>query len=146
VTTQHTYAINNVRIYAGLLPTAEEDEYEVSIATCPVLLHGRVGGCLRFASTQVDYFTRERMRLIQRYGHLALETFGREEFYKTSDIELRLMPDQRIQKPFLLGFSRRIEDVLAQGNIINWMEAIYMTQHLVEDDLIRLAQMKEGPL
>jgi hypothetical protein len=146
VTTLRTYFINNVRIYAGLLPTPEEDEHEMSIATCPVLLHGRVGGCLRFSSTQVDYFTRERMRLIQKYGHLALETFGREEFYNLSDVELRLMPNQKIQKPFLLGFSRRIEDVLAQGKITNWMQAIFMTQHLVENDLISLAQIKEGPL
>ncbi len=144
VATLRPYLINNLRAYVGLLPTPEEDEQELSIATCPILRHGLVGGCLRFSSTQPDYFTKERMHLIQKYSHLALEAFERVEYHMPSEIELRLMPDQNAQKPFLLGFSRRLEGVLAQGKIINWEQAMYMTQHLVESDLINLSRIKEG--
>jgi putative methionine-R-sulfoxide reductase with GAF domain len=144
ITTSRSYEVGNINTYVGWLPTSKEDDDEVSIAVCPILRARRVAGCLHFSSTQADYFTRERMRLIQKYAYLVLEAFEEADFYAAQDIELRLMPNAKAQEPFLRSFNSRVEEVMAQGKITNWLQAVQMALHLIESDLINLS-MKERP-
>jgi hypothetical protein len=145
ITTSRPYEIGDINTYIGWLPASKEDNYQVSIAVYPILQARRVAGCLRFSSTQADYFTRERMRLIQKYAYLAQEAFEEADFYAAQDIELRLMPSTKEQEPFLRSFNRRVEEVMARGKITNWLQAVQMALHQIESDLIDLS-VKEKSL
>jgi hypothetical protein len=54
------------------------------------------------------------------------------------------MPNAQAQEPFLRSFNSRVEEVMAQGKITNWLQAVQMALHLIESDLINLS-MKERP-
>ncbi|MBV9231851.1 MAG: GAF domain-containing protein [Chloroflexi bacterium] len=143
VTTCRPYKIEDLSTYSGWLPGRRTQD-AVSIAACPIQQMGRVAGCLLFASTQPGYFTRERMQLIQKYSHLALTAFDEADHYNLQDIELRLMPDEDAQEPFLRRFNKRIEEILVQGEITNWGQAAQVVMHQIENDLIALSSAQSS--
>jgi hypothetical protein len=73
-----------------------------------------------------------------------LEAFEEADYYAAQDIELRLMPNAKAQEPYLRRFNSRVEEVMAQGKITSWLQAVQMALHLIESDLINLS-MKERP-
>lgn len=143
ITTCRSYQIGNVPAYRGWLPVVRNEPYEVSLAVCPIQRAGNVAGCLRLSSTQGDYFSRERVRLIQKYAYLAVEAFDDSDYYPLQEIELRLMPEARAQEPFLHGFNKRVEEILARGEITNWEQAVQITLDAIESDLIALSSKQQ---
>jgi len=142
VETGKPYVVEDIRSYTGWLPL-HRTKYEVSVATCPIMRLGQVAGCLLFSSTQPGYFTVDRMALLQKYAHLALEAFDPADFYASHDIALRLMPQAERQEPLLRLYPKRVEDLQRAGQARNWQEAALQAMRELEDNLIYLATTEE---
>ncbi|HZU00087.1 MAG TPA: GAF domain-containing protein [Ktedonobacteraceae bacterium] len=140
VETRRPYEVEDIRSYTGLLPI-HRTKYEVSAAVCPILRTGAVAGCLLFSSTQPDFFTRERVKLIEKYAHLALEAFDPQDFYPPERIELRWMPTAEEQEPMIRLIPKQVMDLLRTGQITNRTLAEHEVIHRTEENLIYLASL-----
>jgi len=94
-----------------LLP-AYQDKYEVSAAAHPIMLGGRIAGCLSASSTQVGYFTQQRQALLMSFSDLASLAFDKSEFYDPKLVELRVMPKPDYQRPIIDKFRQRVSQTL----------------------------------
>jgi GAF domain-containing protein len=98
-----------------LLP-AYQTQYEVSAAAHPIMLGGRVAGCLSASSTQLAYFTQSRQALLAAFSDLASLAFEKNEFYPPDIIELKVMPRPEYQHPILSTFRQRVSKVLTAAS------------------------------
>ncbi len=98
-----------------LLP-AYQTEYEVSAAAHPIMLGGRVAGCLSVSSTQFAYFTQSRQALLAAFSDLASLAFEKDEFYPSDMIELKVMPKPDYQRPILSTFRQRVSKTLTTAS------------------------------
>ncbi len=89
--------------------------WEESAVASPILLGGRIAGCLIVSSTQPGYFLPFRQKLIGQYTELLTLTFRSDEFYTLQDIELRLIPSQEIQQDRFSRFRQRVSNVLQEA-------------------------------
>jgi hypothetical protein len=117
---------------------------ELASATSYPLLHkGRIAGCLISASTQYDYFTPERLGLIQDYANLLALAFQAEEFYDPGRIELGVMPSASAQKPYFASFRPRVAVAMkasshGQGRLSSG-DAEQLVWQEIEQELLQLA-------
>lgn len=91
----------------SILPAYQTD-FEVSAAACPITLEGRVAGCLQASSTQAGYFSQQRLALLGTFCDIISLAFERQEFHSPSLVQLRLMPPQEVQKPYLASFRNMV--------------------------------------
>jgi GAF domain-containing protein len=119
-----------------------------SIATMPVVQHNSVAGCLCIACLQPDYFSPERLDLIQHYVNLLSIAFEQDEFYEIGNIELRVIPPAAIQKPILATIQLRINERLIQARKedrqLNRIQAEQEVLQEVEEELLQLALAVQG--
>ena len=92
------------------------EEGEESAVASPILLGGRIAGCLIISSTQPGYFLEFRQKLIEQYTALLTLAFRSEEFYALRDIELSLMPSQEVQRLRFSKFRQRVSDVMREAS------------------------------
>lgn len=88
---------------------------EESAVANPILLGGRVAGCLIVSSTQPGYFLPFRQKLVGQYTELLTLAFTSEEFYTLQEIELRPIPSQEIQQVRFSQFRQRVSNVLQEA-------------------------------
>ncbi len=88
------------------------EKWEESAVGSPILLGGRIAGCLIISSTQPGYFLEFRQKLIGQYTELLTLAFRPEEFYALQQIELSLMPSDEIQNMRISRFRQRVSEVL----------------------------------
>jgi transcriptional regulator with XRE-family HTH domain len=94
-----------------LLPAYGTD-FEASASAHPILLGGYIAGCLAASSTQIGYFTQQRQSLLVAFSNLASLAFDKEEFYDPKQVELRVMPTPKYQRPILNDFRLRVSKLL----------------------------------
>ena len=116
-------------------------KYEKSSAIYPILYAGRVAGCIIFSSFQYNNFlSQSRLNLIKNYVDLFAVAFEPEDFYDPDDIELRLMPDQEVQKKHFTNFRQRVGAAMIEAarsnRAINTIEAERRIWRQLEDELI----------
>jgi len=114
VTTSRPKALQNRNDYQGIIP-AHWVEWEESAAGYPLLRASKVAGCLLVSSTQPDYFTIQRMQLIQSYAELLAFVLEPHEFYDITQITLRTMPHATEQEKKLATFRKRVANLIAQS-------------------------------
>lgn len=93
------------------LPHAEpyfRDRHELSAAAHPICLEGKVAGCLLASSTQINYFTQQRLNLLTALSDLMALAFHPEEFYPHAKIMLRQLPPPGEQRKILATFRNRM--------------------------------------
>lgn len=118
-------------------------KYEKSSAVYPILLSGKIAGCIIVSSTQVNYFlSQSRLNLIKNYADLFAVAFEPEEFYSPEMIELRVMPDQETQKPYFANFRLRVANAILEASRnkqpISNVEAEKRVWEQLEDELAHL--------
>ncbi len=101
---------------------AYQDEYELSAAAHPIRFEGRIAGCLLASSTQLDYFTPQRLSLLATFSDLISLAFDKNDFYLPQKVELRVMPRPAIQRPILATFRQRVTE--------KFQEAMFQRQQL----------------
>ena len=114
VITSRPKALQNRNDYQGIIP-AHWVEWEESTAGYPLLRSSKIAGCLLVSSTQSDYFTAQRMQLIQSYAELLAFVLEPHEFYDISQITLRTMPYSTEQKKKLATFRKRVANLIGQS-------------------------------
>lgn len=118
-------------------------EYEKSSAIFPILYAGYVAGCIIVSSNQYNSFlSQSRLDLIKNYTDLIAVAFEPEEFYDPENIELSLMPDQKIQKNHFVQFRQRVSDTILEAarnkQTISTIEAERLVWRQLEKELIQL--------
>ncbi|HEX6484272.1 MAG TPA: GAF domain-containing protein [Ktedonobacteraceae bacterium] len=104
-----------------LLP-AYQTEFEISAAAHPILLEGRIAGCLLASSTQIGYFTPQHLALLGTFSDIISLAFNKEEFYPTELVELHIMPRAPKQRPYLGSFRQMVTQTI--------IKAAYNHQHI----------------
>lgn len=97
-----------------LLPAYRTD-FEMSAAAHPIMLGGRIAGCLAASSTQVGYFSQQRLASLVAFSNLASLAFGKEDFYDPRLVELRVMPTPEFQRPLLNSYRQRVSRMLTDA-------------------------------
>ena len=104
---------------------------EESAAAAPIMLEGKVAGCLLVSSSETDYFDQSRQILIESYADLIALSFESAEFYDTRHIELGLVPFQEVQKLYLASFRQRLSDTMILAAKNKQPLTIYQAEQIV---------------
>ena len=124
-----------------LLP-AYQTEHEVSASAHPIMLGGKVAGCLSASSTQLAYFTQSRQALLATFSDLASLAFEKDEFYPADMIELKVMPKPDYQRPILSTFRQRVSKTLTMASYprvhMSNLEAEQKVWQELEEELLDL--------
>lgn len=119
-----------------------QTEFEVSAAVHPIMLAGRVAGCLSASSTQVGHFSPPRLALLAAFSDLASLILDREDFYPSNLLELKVMPPPELQRPIISAFRLRVSKALIEtGYYRQRMSNFEVEQKVwqeIEDEFIAL--------
>jgi hypothetical protein len=130
-----------VRDRANPLP-AHQVPYELSAAAYPILLSGKVAGCILVSSTQANYFLSQyRLNLIHNYANLISLLFDPKEFYNSDEIRLEVMPPHHEQLKYFADFRSRAMEIMRTQHISN-EEAEQQVWEALEQDLLALERQK----
>lgn len=94
------------------LVPAYQTENEVSSAAQPILSGGLVAGCLLASSTQIGYFSQQRLTLLAIFSDMIALTLPQDDFYPPELLALHAMPKPEMQRPILDTFRRRVSQEL----------------------------------
>ena len=123
-------------------------QWEESAAAAPIMLEGKVSGCLLVSSSQPNYFQQSRQTLIESYADLIALAFDAVEFYDTRQIELGLVPYQEVQKAYLSSFRQRLSETMIQATKNQQPLTIFEAEQIVwqqfEEELLGLPQVEEN--
>ena len=114
VSTIRPQALQSRYDYQGII-SAHWVEGEESIAGYPLLRASKVAGCLLASSTQPNFFTAQRIQLLQYYAELLAFVLEPHEFYDVTQITLRTMPHSTEQRKKLTLFRTRVAELIAQS-------------------------------
>jgi transcriptional regulator with XRE-family HTH domain len=91
--------------------------HEHSTAAYPFQREGKLAGCLLAICTQVDYFTPERLSILEVYANLLALSFRDEEFYALNYITLHEMPQLATaqQQAYTVQFRERARQLRRAG-------------------------------
>ena len=128
VETRHIASVEDLS--KDKLVPAYQTEFEVSAAAHPIWLGGLIAGCLLASSTQVGYFSQQRLALLATFSDLISLALTKDDFYPPSIIALRLLPGPEKQRPILVTFRQRVSRML--------IEALQHGQHIRNADAERL--------
>jgi hypothetical protein len=140
VSNTHEGVVQNIEENRSLLPVHHVQD-ERSAAAFPLLRERKVAGCLLTASTQVDFFTPPRLKLLDFYADLTAEAFHEEEFFSPSTIELQVMPPYEIQLQAYATFRDRVNALLTQDGSeeggLNAIRAEQLVRQQLEEEFLR---------
>jgi transcriptional regulator with XRE-family HTH domain len=112
---------------------------EESAVACPIQRVSRIAGCLLVVSTSENYFTPRRCDLIQHIAQLLSLAFDLEAFYPPSQIQLAVMPRYELQRPLLVQFRQRVNQLLVQSTNqqpLRLLQAEQMAWQQIEQELL----------
>jgi len=131
----------NSRSEQTFLP-ASWTEHERSVAAFSISRFARVAGVLLISSAREYFFTEPRIRLLERYSHLAALIFEPDEFYDVSALDLGMMPAEEIQAPYFHDFNQRVSrkfaEAIAERHQITLQEARQRTWQDLEEELLQV--------
>jgi len=132
---------NDVRDRSNPLP-AHQVPHELSAAAHPILLSGKVAGCILVSSTQANYFLSQyRLNLIHNYANLISLLFDPKEFYSADEIRLQVMPPHHEQIRYFTDFRSRAMEIMRTQHIAN-DEAEQLVWEALEEDLLAFERQK----
>src|SRR5579859_484484 len=110
-------------------------EHEESIAVFPILLYGRMVGCLTISSTRQGFFKKLHLEVLQNYAHLFTCIFEPEASFAFHEIELGVMPAYVSQSPYFADYHKRVSQKLLDANTAGEQLTVQMARQLVWQDL-----------
>ena len=149
----HTVSIGRLVVNQDLLEEQNlspgyHGQWEASAAAAPIMLEGKVAGCLLVSSSQTNYFQQSRQTLVESYADLIALAFEAIEFYDPRQIELGLVPFQDVQKLYLTGFRQRLSETMIQAAKKQQQLTIFEAEQIVwqqlEEELLKLPQVEEN--
>jgi transcriptional regulator with XRE-family HTH domain len=120
------------------------DEYEMSAAAHPIRYEGRIAGCLLASSRQVNHFPQQRLALLTTFSDLIALAIDRADFYPIDQIDLRLMPLPKKQRPVIATFRQRVTEKLQEaahcGEYLSTADAERQVWQEIERELLAMAR------
>ena len=139
VMTQRSMVVRNVLEQSLVLPI-KPMPHEVSSATFPLMRENSTSGCLVVSSTQENYFTTERLKLIKDYAALVCLAFADAQFFPLSQIALEVMPCWEVQQEHLATLPKRVSelqnDTMGNGPTMDIFAAELKVLKQIEDELL----------
>lgn len=140
ITTGHVAVNQNLRD-RSTLAAGYRGKFEESALAAPIMITSDVAGSLLFSSKLTDYFTAERRELAQSYAELLALAFDQANFYDVSEIELRAVPPEVEQPPYLNTFRQRLMRIMVEGQKnylpITLAQAELLAWQEIEDELLQ---------
>jgi transcriptional regulator with XRE-family HTH domain len=93
-----------------LVAPIHHEENKLSCTAFPIMREGCIAGALIVSSTAPNFFTQEKLTLIEKYADLIRLAFYDQEFYPFAIIDLTLMPPLSVQKQHFSTFRQRVND------------------------------------
>jgi hypothetical protein len=140
---EERHAVSDPDLRKSTTFPAYQDEYEMSAAALPIRYHNRIAGCLLASSTQIGYFSQQRMEQLAIFSDLIALAFDKKDFYPPQSIELRPMPDPGTQRPLLANFRQRVTARIVQQRAHSNPETELAIWQEIEHELLIL---KDDPL
>ncbi len=125
---------------------------EQSSAAFPIMRENCVAGALWVLCAQANYFTPEKMALIEIFADLIRLAFydAEEDFCPISSIELGLMPPLPVQSTHFDSFRRRVElehkkaESEEYASMRDWAEIEDRMRSELENKFLKIAESGEG--
>lgn len=133
LTHAHACVINS-REEMTFFPT-QWTEHEQSAATFPILRRARVVAVLIISSAQPYFFTPPQLKVIENYAYLATCIFQTEQAFTSDEIELRIMPQEALQRPYFVDYNQRVSQKLIEANQAEQQLTLQQAHLLVWQDL-----------
>jgi GAF domain-containing protein len=99
-----------------LLP-AYQTEDEVSAAAAPIMLEGKIAGCLLASSVEIGHFTQQRLSLLASFSDLVSLALDPDEFYPREIIQLGVLRYDQAneQRAILRAYPRLVQNKLVES-------------------------------
>jgi hypothetical protein len=138
VTHSRQLVIQNLREEKGFAHSLKTD-FEESAMVYPIMFENGIAGCSIVSSTRLDFFTTARQRLVQDYTNLMALALSPGHFYKSSQVNLRVLPDPEKQRKFFANFSQRLIATIGRlaGQGFSRAEAEALTLREIEEEILR---------
>lgn len=124
------------------LVPAYQTEFEASAAAHPIWLGGLIAGCLLTSSTQIGYFSQQRLTLLAAFSDLIALALSPEDFYPPNLVALRVLPQSEQQRPILATFRQRVSQALLRSSLerrhISNSQAERTVWQEIEEELLSL--------
>jgi hypothetical protein len=131
-------------------PTSEPMDHEQSAAAYPLLREGAIAGALLVSCRQAQFFTPERLKLIERYADLLRLAFYDHEFYPSAQIDLGWMPAWPVQQPSFRTFRQRVQEeyqrALREGALSEVSLVEERVRAMLEEELLKVSSSQDEPL
>ncbi len=135
---------------SSIAPPVEPMDQEQSAAAYPLLREGAIAGALLVCCQQAQFFTPERLTLIERYADLLRLAFYDHEFYPVSQIDLGWMPAWSVQQPSFRAFRQRVQEeyqrALREGALSEVSRAEERVRVMLEEELLKVGSSQDEPL
>lgn len=136
---------NDIRSNTNLLP-AHQVDFELSAAAAPILLSGKIAGCMLVSSTQSNFFLSQyRLSFIHNYANMLALAFEPHEFYESNDVRLEVMPLHTEQRQYFSTFRTRILEIVAAKQK-SALEAEQEVWEELEETLLEVQRQKQAML
>jgi hypothetical protein len=113
-----------------------------SFVARPITRGVRLCGCLLLFSTEANFFTPERLRLLHAYAELLTLGFLPEDYFSQDEIELGVMPVPLQQRPLMDEISLRItghlQQAASEGSRMTLQQAEMIVWRELEDLMLRM--------
>lgn len=125
---------------------------ERSAAAFPLQREHAVAGALMAVSRQPQYFTPERMALLEIFADILRLAFYDQDFYPLSHINLGLMPSQPVQRKMFASFRQRVEreyQAMIRSDTHSMRDLMQVEDRVLlhmEEELLRGEKRAETPL
>jgi hypothetical protein len=136
----------NSREEVSFFPAAWE-ENQMSMAAFVISRQALIAGGLVVASAHEQFFTTERLTLLEHYAHLATLLFEPQDFYELAQLKPGMLPAAKDQVPLLQHFHHRVTRLLLEKQTAT--ESITLTQAMIlvwqelEETLLQLPLSRE---
>jgi hypothetical protein len=137
VTHSRQLVIQNLREDKGFAHFLRTD-FEESAMVYPIMFENAIAGCSIVSSTRLNFFTAARQRLVQDYTNLMALAMSLGHFYKSSQVNLRVLPEPENQYRYFTIFSQRLIATIGRlaGQGVSRAEAESITLREIEEEIL----------
>lgn len=137
VTHSRQLVIQNLREDKGFAHFLRTD-FEESAMVYPIMFENGIAGCSIVSSTRLDFFTAARQRLVQDYTNLMALALSLDHFYKSSQVNLRVLPEPEKQYRYFTIYSQRLVATIGRlaGQGFSRAEVEAITLRKIEEEIL----------
>ncbi|GHO82340.1 hypothetical protein KSZ_03460 [Dictyobacter formicarum] len=143
---QQSILVPDTRDPGTALPLYSQ-EHERSCAAVPLMWGGKLAGALLVTSNLLDFFTEEKLRLLERYADLVCLAFSQQDFVDSSYLDLATLPGWHIQQTYFNTFRQRVSEEykrsVQHGSHQELANVEVKVRQKIEEELLQLTPLAQ---